>query len=804
MKKQFILAVLVILTLSACAPVRLTTSLKKRPEIYTENFVGDTIKSPRSEVNRKPWIVYSLCDNNPTYRKPNGKLTLQEMSFMEPMLVIGTKQKGRYLKLIKYNPELIKNEKLGNHKKAEYYGWVDRNAMLLYNNSVTDIRTGFKNMSLTTISDTTTLFYPKTFMDNDSVKVFSNPRLTDLNTQCGLYQLVFKYLPSIDGKKWLIGTQPAINASNVTDVMLGWIDGRMLEDVGQRMWYEPADRDPSLPEMLQIAPVITPLFQDSAVVFRSLNIYPAVDPTSNVIYNVNGNPISYLDRIALANELRRINIFFTIEPSRNLAAQYPAFINAIQNMMPFFDENDEYEFTFNVVADKNLYTLDMSLTDIIDWLMDNRDRIIKNDGRANNGWESLNYAADLAANYDAATNLFINIGERVNGGEISNRALKNKITSVNGRLLAFQLYAKDDNAFNNYVLQAADMIESYASSQIDSKRDLWVYLNQVCNEAAFSENTINSFMLDFPKASASQGMIAFPLKGEYLSADVLVSATDTLIKQIKDDNTSLIDAFDRAFASTRNSKDKYTKSISGSYLLADGRKIGSDYREVFTEGNTPWIAEKGIFRLNAQDTIAQPVYLLVTEYEAAPILTMLEELSAMEVDMKGTKKKEKKKVRELSDVRREMAAVNSEQLFSNIYHNSQINYENDSLQSLFDEPISYEYASTGKIRKHLYRAYINAIKNSGRTECLNRDWLKDATLSDVHQLYTMFPATSPVMSNLRVKDIRNSHILSDQELDELITYLKSKAEEIDAELNPSNEVAAGDMRYYKINRVLLP
>ena len=34
MKKQFILAVLVILTLSACAPVRLTTSLKKRPEIY--------------------------------------------------------------------------------------------------------------------------------------------------------------------------------------------------------------------------------------------------------------------------------------------------------------------------------------------------------------------------------------------------------------------------------------------------------------------------------------------------------------------------------------------------------------------------------------------------------------------------------------------------------------------------------------------------------------------------------------------------------------------------------------------------
>ena len=98
-RKLITISIVLTCFLSACAPVNMFTKAKKRPVVYTENFPGDTIKMPRSEVNKKAWIVYSLWDNNSTHLKRGGKTPFKEMSMMEPMIVVGAKYQKKYLNL---------------------------------------------------------------------------------------------------------------------------------------------------------------------------------------------------------------------------------------------------------------------------------------------------------------------------------------------------------------------------------------------------------------------------------------------------------------------------------------------------------------------------------------------------------------------------------------------------------------------------------------------------------------------------------------------------------------------------------
>ena len=798
MKKYFILTLIPACFLSACKPVNSFTKAKKRPAVYTENFLGDTIRMPRSEAGQSAWIVYSLSDKNPTTLKPGGKVVVKEMSMMEPMLVIGSKRNGKYLKLVKYNPEILKNEKLTNRKKADYYGWADRSQLLLCNTSSTDVRTGFKNLAFTAISDTTTLFYPESFMEQDSVKLFADPRLSEIYKYAALYQLIYQYQLSADGKKWLIGSEPSITADNASDIMLGWIDARMIENAGQRVWYAPADVSASQSGLLQIAPVIAPSFPDSAMTFRTITTYNAIDPGNNVIYNVEGNAISYNRRLEIERELKRLNIYFSIEPSASLNSQLPSMINAIQNMIPFFADKNEYDYTFTLIAGNNQSTTQSSVTGIVNWMVDHMDQLVQSPTEKAKPWQSLDMALNLAMQAPASTNFFINIGENITSNVHTDKQIVDKLNKANGRLLAFQLYAKENDSYNNYVLQATDIIEGYAARQIENKRNLWVYADQVRRANSFSENTHNNYMLDYPANSATQGMIVFPTKGEYLTTDALVSSTETLLNQVKEDNQSLIAAFNKAFSSTDNAKDRYDQKLHALYNLKQDRKIDEGYRAVFQSQNIPWTERTKRITLMARDTLTQPVFLLITEKESEPIKSWLEEVTRMSVDIHGTKKSPKKKTRSLVQVRNELRAMDEADLIADL------DLATDSTELFYADSSEIRYASTRKIRKHLYRTFKEAVRKSGRIECDNAKWRKEATLSDVQQLYTMLPAVSPYLQDLKLSDIRNANILTDEQLDQLITYLKFKLEEFDNEITSANEVISGNMKFYKINRNRLP
>ena len=117
-------------------------------------------------------------------------------------------------------------------------------------------------------------------------------------------------------------------------------------------------------------------------------------------------------------------------------------------------------------------------------------------------------------------------------GERAKNSIIQKISTTNGRLLAFQLFSKENDSYNNYVLQAANMIEGYAEKQSVIKRKFWVYADQIRKKNTFCETIPNSYMLDYPEKSSTQGMIVFPPKGEFMTTDILVSST--MIFSLKD------------------------------------------------------------------------------------------------------------------------------------------------------------------------------------------------------------------------------------------------------------------------------
>ena len=77
-------------------------------------------------------------------------------------------------------------------------------------------------------------------------------------------------------------------------------------------------------------------------------------------------------------------------------------------------------------------------------------------------------------------------------------------------------------------------------------------------------------------------------------------------------------------------------------------------------------------------------------------------------------------------------------------------------------------------------------------------------MSDVLKLYSMLPANSELMKNMKIKDIKNKNKLSDAELEVFLKYIEEKIEAFDGEIISKNEMSSGAMKYYKININSLP
>jgi hypothetical protein len=796
----------------------------------------EDIKAPRSDLNKEPWIVYSDRTENRTYNNAGGKVKAKDVDYLDPFLVIGTKNKGDYLRLIKYTPDILKNGKL-EYKKAEYYGWIHKSKLLLNQQSVTDIATGRKNKMLAIFADTLFINDPEKFFAKDSLKLYKDSELKSQTGTLSPYSIVYQLKRSEDGTMILIAKKPYIKPDAVKGEVLGWVDNSLVKDIGTglhvnlqtipneaKQFLIKKNEEISLTEdmtdvsrmlseqykTIRFNPVSSYSVKDSLAAFKTRMAMPVFDYSNNFIFNVNGEQISHKKFRDIAKGLKKVNISFVFEGSEQTIAQFPQIVNALQNLQPLFEgSGDNYTYQFNSVmtfdeTGKLLrpvatgFTSDY--TQIVNHLSDKAN--IKDKLREikvpRSSWPALRKSVESFDKYKDATNLIVLIGDKRLTSSGIDSTFVNKILKNNCRIIGFQVYAGQGDDYNNFVLDIADMINSYAEGMIKAKRDVLVSPEQIKRKNNYVQagDQKNGYRLDYPEKSITQGAIFFPQKSETLPMEILSNNIDTIIRQIKQDNDNIIRYMSNAFRSAGNNRTKFDNLFVRNYGIDTMRVPQKDLIKTFINETPGWYIPSKIVLLNDSINKSLDYRLMLSGLEMKDLKEFVASLSEKEVDFIYRKKKKE-------ELNRKPCNCPEDDLFAELEMEQQAALERDSIVGKEEFYIrvagSGEYANTQKVRNHLTKTLLSPIlycklcKEKGGK-------LKLLTLAEAQYRITGCPTSHEVLNTIQIKDLKNKKIVTDEMLDALVTYYKKMKKELDkAEQFESN----GEM-YYWVDRKLLP
>ncbi|MDR1348407.1 MAG: hypothetical protein LBJ63_08305 [Prevotellaceae bacterium] len=812
--KLNILIVAVVLLIS-CGPVHRFTRIRKVPREYSMNYCIGEVKAPKTDLNKEPWIVYSDREKNFTLNNAGGKVKAKDVDFLEPFLVI--KKKGEYLRLIKYTPDVLKNGKLV-HKKAEYYGWIHKSHLLLNRQSVTDISSSKKTKMLSLIADTVPIIDPDKYFVTDSVKTYKDLEFNSIAASIAPYDIVYQLKVSDDGNKTLISKKPHIKAEEAKNDILGWIDNSLVKDIGTGLHVDlftvPRDslqfvakegQDILLTEdfsesvhflsdqykPLQYSPVSSYSTRNGFIAFKTRIAVPLFDYSNNYIFNVNGGHITRKDFRTVTKELKKINISFVFEGQEQTIEQFPQIVNAIQSLQPLFEQDNTAAYQFNCILafdDKQTATLKgTKLHPDFDQLMNylsgkanHKDRL--RPVKLGQPWSGLRAAVNQFDNECNATNLIILIGEKGYASERADSTLTRKLLQNNCRLCGFQIYAGNEDIYNNFVLAVENMITSYADGLLQKRKNIFVSPEQVKRNNYYRETGAgkNMFRLDFPENSITQGFLSFPQKMETLPLEYMINDIDTIVQQIKADNREIIRRMSKAFYSFGNNRtlfdSLYVRNFDLTGMTVPTKLLLSKFNNI-----TPaWYLPSKTVILNDSVNDRLNYYLLLSENEMQELKDFIKSLSAVEVDLKyqAETKKAKKKACNCPE----------DDLFA----------EQESTKVATGN-MPPEYASTDKVRKHLYRQYIKTIKYC--KPCKEKTGkLKLLTLAQAQFRITGCPVSTEMLNRIMLKDIKNEKILPDRALDDLVNYFKEKL----PDLEKAEQFESGGEIYYWLDRKYLP
>lgn len=815
----YILALSFSLAFTACGPVNRFTRVKRIPREYAMNYCGTDIKASRSIWSGKaPWVVFSDQLDNFSYRKPTGKNVYKELKFMEPYLVI--KEKGDWLKVVKYCPDIIKDGKLVNRKQAQYYGWINKSDLLLTQSSITDLATGLKNKMVTVLADSTVIAVPDKYFKNDSIRVFQDTDFMQDYKKVAMHTIVYPLKESDNGDKTLIAIKSYISPDSVATETLGWIDNALIRNIGQQLHVDintlPSDRilfkdryemdtvtygKESLQESevlehnekaLLYSPIVSFKHSNSFSSFRTGAFFPLTDYRNSYILNVDGNPITYKQFKGIEKQLKQINILFVMEDDNEVARQYPGIINVIQGLQSRFSHpQSEFTYKFGAVlptkghvgnhVETIALTSDyMELLNALSDRVDTANKLSRNS--TNHNWKSLRKAINMLENHKKETNVIILIGETGSGSEWAETALVNKLADYNCRLLGFQLHSGRPDKYTNFVLQVENMIDSYAKQIAVSKREKIVYADQLRTMNEYNEVKRNIYCLDFPNRSMTQGWVVFPSKDESMPFEGLTSSVDSLIKQVENDNRLVASSLRKAFTETGNFRNR----IDSTFIQF--HRMNKPSTELITHSLK---SVSPLYFIPAQtvqipDSLSSSVdyKLLLSDAEFKKLKNFISQLAGFYVDYKYDKNQQKGHKNQIC------GCPDDVWLLKNVT-------TTERMDSIFNN----EYASTRSVRRKLRKLYYKNI-NTGKVHRLKRREMKQLSLADAHHLIITCPTDNQFLKSYKIAELKRRKELSDETLDMLIDYFKEKKKKL--EQAAGNTFKSNGQTYYWISRDMLP
>jgi hypothetical protein len=839
--KKLIIALLPIILLFAvsCGSVHRLTRVKTIPIDHSVNFGDEPVMTRRTELNRQPWVVFSDREQSQTNTTAGGRIRAREVDFLDPFLVIGSR--GEHLRLIRYTPDILDNGRL-DFRNAEYYGWIHRSHLLLNRQSVINMQDGRVSRMLTTFGDAVLIDEPERFIAEGAIKLFRDLELTSQAGVIPPHSIVYPLKRSPAGSAVLIAATPDINPDAPADNILGWICSSLIKNIGTRLHVNL----PTLPirkryflvnqreevfltdnllqanellsrqyASLRYAPVFSYSVRDSLAAFRTHLPVPVFDHSRNFIFNVDGNQISYAELGRITDELQRINISFVFDGTEHTINQFPQIVNALQNLQPLFEQPDDrfvYQFntvmTFDANGTRNSplstnFTSDFA--QVVNFLSDKaaQRENLEAEQTPQTSWAALQRAV---ANFDRhrnAVNLIVLIGDRRGANLELSEAFMSRIHRNNCRIIGFQVYAGEGNDYNNFILDIHQMIRTYADEMKESRRAILVSPEQIRRENQFTptgEND-NGFRLDFPDNSITQGALFFPSKGEYLSLGVLINSVDSIIGEIRQDNDAVAGHLRQAFRMTGNNRTVFDSLFVKNRQLNANETPSRSLLGKFADETPGWYMPSGIIVINNTENDEMGYRLLLSELEMNELREFIASLSEMEVDFI-----EDRAARRQNRNRRRCCCTDGD-LFDELTRISRasLTYVPDAAaegeEIAVAPPPRGDFANTRPVRRHLQRTLRDAVREQNRLcrqQSNNRH--RPLTLAEAQRRIIGAPTATPFLHTIRIRDLRNRRLVTDEMLDGLITYYKEMAEKLDK----AQEFESNGRRYFWVDREWLP
>lgn len=585
MKKTFLNAFYVLGAAYISSGCQVRIPSQETPDSKFYGYVDQIKVNDGFPKSPEPWVVISDRANNTVFMDKGDEKSPKEIKFLEPLLVVKQKASKNLVKVAEYNPDALM-KKIPS-KSVKTYGWIPKDQLLLWSNSLKRSDNGFNVKAVLLPNKSDVLKNGSKYLKNDSVLIFSSPDLTKpIGKKLPVGQLVYIYKQSDGNNRFLIGKSPSLKLDSISKDVYGWVSSNVVANWGERSALKVASNfnysgdhtlavtkqsaDGSLSEtkfaladaagrttvenLISISPATVDSTRKARFFTNSL------DFSKNFVYNVLGQPIYYDRYKEITNKSKNLNIIFTVDVSRNNAQNAALAKSVFQDMQLKLDQLKYFK---NIKYAAVLYKNNTCGEDVMpSALSDNFEEINSfidlqsaNQNCSSNGaqplQEALETTGDLLGKVSDETNIVIVVGSTASSYGGLGNAMRS-LTLGRARMLFFQSASGSSDFYNNFVLFSENILTSTARNiaELDKERIVDQKMIMDKNNYNLVAGEGGVYSLDYPKASMSQGFVVFPKKGEINSSNLLVKSLDSLLVQVTDYNKTVNLSLKNYFKST--------------------------------------------------------------------------------------------------------------------------------------------------------------------------------------------------------------------------------------------------------------
>ena len=522
-----------------------------------------SVKTKKSKTNR---MVYSDRVGNQSYEDPYFQRKRSSYGIGIPYYIVGEKN-GTY-KLVQADPDITGKPKsiigfLYNGKrhfkesgKVNYAGWIPSENILMYDHARLNSRNNHPIRYRVGINSVNKLFDIHQFFHGDTLEIYGEPFLKT-KTEAGVVSGEVVYLYKLDksGKSALISNVPAL--SDTTRRFLGWVPVDFLAEVGQNEVYDIGfshyrdsllctvhltNSDTLVLHNANIQGTILFNLDGNTAVPRTdkkiqLNYPLSVwDKHWNTIINVKGGDIMVSDVRKMEVENKHVNIHVLFNDTD--CPYLLPYVNVLQNLKLKMKPGYDYTFSATCISADGQNSYLPPTNDFAVWL-DHIKHSISSKSRYEWKEQAPFYDFDGAIKQlflygdgsRFSNNVFVILGSKQTLS-LNERQLS-WLAGLPARLLFAQIDRASGSSYQDFLLQAKSILDSYSTKYIDHISN-YIADSRLLKTSLFKniEGTeANLYLFDAPCNSLMVGGVIFPKGRNNLECNDFETALDSVLRQ---------------------------------------------------------------------------------------------------------------------------------------------------------------------------------------------------------------------------------------------------------------------------------